>query len=158
MEKPDMERTDHGSTDRDISDQRELLKIVIQDTRFMLIQTILGHPQQFPSLKEIVYANPSKSQSTIRNHLDRLIEHNIVTTEQLPKEERSRDLPYQFYRLTEEGRTFLERHDLLRSEEAMQELNSVTEKTPVIVKYEEAPRPDRGQSDERRLPGTPVSD
>jgi len=158
MEKLDMERTDHGSTDRGISDQRELLKIVIQDTRFMLIQTILGHPQQFPSLKEIDYANPSKSQSTIRNHLDRLIEHNIVTTEQLPKEERSRDLPYQFYRLTEEGRTFLERHDLLRSEEAMQELNSVTEKTPVIVKYEEAPRPDRGQSNERRLPGTPVSD
>jgi predicted ArsR family transcriptional regulator len=101
--------------------------------------------------------NPSKSKSTIRNHLDRLIEHNIVTTEQLPKEGRSRDLPYQFYRLTEEGRTFLERHDLLRSEEAMQELNSVTEKPPVIVKYEEAPRPDRDQSDERRLTGTPVA-
>lgn len=125
-----------------IENHRNLLKLMIQDTRFMLIQTILGHPQQLPSLKEIDFANPSVSKSTIRNHLNKLVENGIVTVEWLDKDERSQDLPYKFYRLSDKGRIILEYHNLLNSELTLKESYSMTNKTPDIIKYENAPRPD----------------
>lgn len=126
----------------DADDARELLNLVTQKTRFVLIQNVVAHPEGMPSLKELVYANPSKSKSTIRNHLDKLIEAGVVETVELPRDERQRDLPHKFYRLTESGREFLERHDLLRAEETLEEMHSMLEKTDEIRKYADAPRPD----------------
>lgn len=125
---------------------RDLLNLVTQNTRFVLIQNVVAHPEGMPSLKELVYANPSKSKSTIRNHLDKLIEAGVVETVELPKDERQRDLPHKFYRLTESGREFLERHDLLRSEGTLEEMHSMLEKTDDIRKYVQAPRPDDSTS------------
>jgi DNA-binding transcriptional ArsR family regulator len=120
---------------------RELLNLVTQETRYVLIQNIVAHPKEMPSLKELAYANPSKSKSTIRNHLDKLIEADVVEAVHLPKEERSRDLPHRFFRLTGAGRGFLENHDLLKAEETLKEMHSMLEKTDEIQKYAEAPRP-----------------
>lgn len=126
---------------------REWLDLVTQKTRFVLIQDIVAHPKEMPSLKEFVYANPSKSKSTIRNHLNKLIDAGVVETVELPKDRRQRDLPYRFYRLTESAREFLEDHDLLRAEETLKEMHSMLEKTPEIQKYIEAPRPDEEADD-----------
>ena len=56
-----MSTPDHpaGGIDR----VRERLNVVTQETRFSLVQDILGHPAQLPTLKELDYVNPSKSQT-----------------------------------------------------------------------------------------------
>lgn len=127
---------------------RDLLNLVTQETRYVLIQNIVAHPKEMPSLKELAYANPSKSKSTIRNHLNKLIDANVVEAVQLPSEERQRDLPHRFFRLTENSRDFLERHDLLRAEDTLKEMHSMLEKTDEIQKYMEAPRPTKSKNDD----------
>lgn len=132
-----------------VAERRDTLKTVVQDTRFTLIQNILGHPVQEPSLKELDFVNPSKSKSTIREHLNKLVDNGVVEKTELSKERRSRDLPRQFYRLTREGREFLETQGLLQAEETLRELYSRVEKPQHIKDYEEAPRPNgRGDSEE----------
>jgi len=122
---------------------RERLNVVTQETRFSLIQDILGHPAQLPTLKELDYVNPDKSQTTIRQHLQKLVTEGIVEEVALPKDQRQNDLPYKFYGLSEEGREFLDEHGLLRAEETLGEIYSTIEKTETIQRYETAPRPDR---------------
>jgi len=62
-----MSTSDH--TPSDLESVRERLNVVTQETRFSLLQDILGHPSELPTLKELDYVNPSKSQTTIRQHL-----------------------------------------------------------------------------------------
>ncbi len=122
---------------------RKRLNVVTQETRFSLIQDILGHPEQLPTLKELDYVNPSKSQTTIRQHLQELVNVGIVEAVALPKGQRQNDLPYKFYGLSEDGRAFLKEHGLLRAEETLTELYTTIEKTDTIQRYETAPRPVR---------------
>ena len=67
----------------DLDTVRGRLNVVTQETRFSLIQDILGHPSGLPTLKELDYVNPSRSQTTIRQHLQRLVEAGIVSADQL---------------------------------------------------------------------------
>ncbi len=122
---------------------RGRLNVVTQETRFSLIQDILGHPAQLPTLKELNYVNPSKSQTTIRQHLEKLVTEDILEVVSLPKDQRQNDLPYKFYGLSEDGRAFLEDHGLLRAEEMITEIYSCVDKTEAIQRYETAPRPER---------------
>ena len=126
-----------------IDQVRERLNVVTQETRFSLIQDILGHPAQLPTLKELDYVNPSKSQTTIRQHLQELVNENILEKASLPKDQRQNDLPYTFYGLSEDGREFLAEHGLLRAEETLTEIYNSVEKTETIQRYETAPRPER---------------
>ena len=129
-------------TERSVDENRELLNLVTQETRFTLIQNVVAHPEGMPSLKELVYANPSKSKSTIRNHLEKLINAGVVETVTLPDKQRKRDLPYRFYRLTDSAQEVLKAHDLLRAEDTLKRMHSMLEKTPEIERYVNAPRPD----------------
>lgn len=136
-----MSRTD--ASPAEIERERRRLDVVTQETRFALLQDLLGHPEGLPSLKELDYVNPSKSRSTIHGHLQTLIEAGVVEAATLSDDRRSRDLPYTFYGVTEAGREFLDRHDLLRAEETLREIYDRVEKTEEIERYERAPRPDR---------------
>ncbi len=129
-------------TPSEFDSTRERLNVVTQETRFSLVQDILGHPSGLPTLKELDYVNPSKSQTTIRQHLQRLVDAGIVEEVLLPEERRRNDLPYKFYGLSEFGRQFLEEHKLLRAEETLQEIYDRIEKTAQIERYENAPRPE----------------
>jgi DNA-binding transcriptional ArsR family regulator len=145
-----------GFETNEVEQRLESLRAVVQDTRFTLIQNILGHPAQEPSLKELAYVNPDKSKSTIREHLGKLVDYGIVEKTELRKERRTRDLPHQFYQLTGGGHKFLKEQGLLGAEKTLQELYSRVEKPEHIVRYEEAPRPRKGdtsesQADERLL-------
>lgn len=126
-----------------IERERQRLDVVTQETRFALLQDLLGHPEGLASLKELDYVNPSKSRSTIHGHLQTLIEAGVVEAATLPEDRRSRDLPYTFYGVTEDGRAFLDRHGLLRAEETLREIYARVEKTDEIERYERAPRPER---------------
>jgi len=134
--------------DSTIESQRQRLNVVTQETRFVLIQNILSHPQQLPTLKELDYVNPSKSKSTIREHLEVLIENGIVAERTLPKDERKRDLPWRFYSLTDLGRDLFEEMNLLGAEDTLQEMYEMLETTDEIEKYAQAPRPGNESEDE----------
>lgn len=92
-------------------------------------------------MKELDYVNPSKSQTTIRQHLQVLVDAGIVEEMLLPKDQRSNDRPYKFYGLSDDGRAFLQEHKLLRARDTLRAIYGQVEKTNTIERYENAPRP-----------------
>ncbi|MFC5973928.1 helix-turn-helix domain-containing protein [Halomarina salina] len=136
-----MSTSDHPPSD--LESVRERLNVVTQETRFALLQDILGHPSELPTLKELDYVNPSKSQTTIRQHLQQLVDAGIVEEVLLPEDRRRNDLPYKFYGISESGRQFLDEHKLLRAQDTLREIYDRVEKTDDIERYETAPRPER---------------
>lgn len=136
-----MSTSDHPPSD--LESVRERLNVVTQETRFALLQDILGHPSELPTLKELDYVNPSKSQTTIRQHLQQLVDAGIVEEALLPEDRRKNDLPYKFYGISESGRQFLEEHKLLRAQDTLREIYDRVEKTDDIERYETALRPER---------------
>ncbi|MCG1004752.1 MULTISPECIES: helix-turn-helix domain-containing protein [Halobacterium] len=122
---------------------RERLNVVTQETRFALLQDILGHPSELPTLKELDYVNPSKSRTTIRQHLQQLVDAGVIEEVLLPEDRRKNDRPYKFFGISESGRQFLEEHKLLRPQDTLREIYDRVEKTEDIKRYETAPRPER---------------
>lgn len=136
-----MSTSDHPPSD--LESVRERLNVVTQETRFALLQDILGHPSELPTLKELDYVNPSKSQTTIRQHLQQLVEAGIAEEVLLPEDRRQNDLPYKFYGISESGRQFLAEHKLLRAQDTLRKIYDRIKKTDDIKRYETAPRPER---------------
>jgi DNA-binding MarR family transcriptional regulator len=133
--------TDLGTNDA--AGTRELLRFVTQQTRFTLINNILQHPDQLPSMYELEECNPSVSDATVYKHVQKLIDAGIVEAITLPDDERKQGYPWKFYRLTDDGREFLESHNLLQAEATLQRIyETVADKPEKMVKYENAPRPD----------------
>lgn len=119
------------------------LNLVTQETRYQIILSIIAHPKQLPTLKELAWAHPKiNNRSTIHEHLQKLIEAGVVDEFILSEENQGRDLPYKFYGLTKEGREFVEAHNLIPQEELLQNLYARINKPEEIERYEEAPRPD----------------
>ena len=122
---------------------RELVHFVTQQTRFALINNILQHPQQLPSMYELEELNPSVSEATVYKHIQKLIDAGIVTEVALEDGQRRQGYPWKFYGLTDDGRDFLEAHNLLAAEETLQQIyQTISDKPEKMVKYENAPRPD----------------
>jgi len=136
-----MSTSDHPPSD--LESVRERLNVVTQETRFALLQDILGHPSELPTLRELDYVNPSKSQTTIRQHLQQLVDAGIVEEVLLPEDRRQNDLPYKFYGISESGRQFLDEHKLLRAQDTLREIYDNVEKPDEIKRYETALRPER---------------
>jgi DNA-binding transcriptional ArsR family regulator len=136
-----MSTSDHRPSD--LESVRERLNVVTQETRFSLLQDILGHPAELPTLKELDYVNPSKSQTTIRQHLQQLVDAGIVEEVLLPEDRRQNNLPYEFYGISKGGRQLLGEHKLLRAQDTLREIYDRVEKTDDINRYETAPRPER---------------
>ncbi|MFC7237710.1 PadR family transcriptional regulator [Saliphagus sp. GCM10025317] len=133
--------TDLGTTDG--MEARELVHFVTQQTRFALINNILQHPDQLPSMYELEALNPSVSDATVYKHIQKLIDADIVKEVALDDDDRRQGYPWKFYGLTDEGRDFLEAHNLLAAEETLQRIyETISEKPEKMVKYENAPRPD----------------
>ena len=122
---------------------RELIHFVTQQTRFALINNILQHPEQLPSMYELEELNPSVSNATVYKHIQKLIDEGIVKEVPLDDDQRRQGYPWKFYGLTEEGRGFLNDHNLLAAEETLQQIyETISDKPEKMVKYENAPRPD----------------
>ncbi|RQG97096.1 winged helix-turn-helix domain-containing protein [Natrarchaeobius chitinivorans] len=122
---------------------RELVHFITQETRFALISNLLQHPEGLPSMYELEQLNPSVSEATVYKHVQKLIDAGIVEEVTLPDDERRQGYPWKFYRLTDDGRTFLDDHNLLAAEETLQRMyETISDKPEKMVKYENAPRPD----------------
>lgn len=132
--------TDLGAPDG--METRELVHFVTQQTRFALITNILQHPEQLPSMYELEELNPSVSDTTVYKHIQKLIDAGIVKEVALDDADRRQGYPWKFYGLTDEGRAFLEEHNLLAAEETLQRMyETISDKPEKMVKYENAPRP-----------------
>ena len=128
----------------DPTEARELVHFVTQQTRFSLISDILGHPQQLPSMYELEELNPSVSEATVYKHIQKLIDAGVVKEVALEDGQRRQGYPWKFYGLTDDGRAFLEAHNLLAAEETLQQIyQTISDKPEKMVKYEHAPRPDK---------------
>ncbi len=129
----------------DATGTRELVHFVTQETRFALLANVLGHPEGMPSMYELEQLNPSVSEATVYKHVQKLVDAGVLEDVALPEDERRQGYPWKFYRLTDEGRTFLERHNLLAAEETLGRMyESISDKPGKMVKYENAPRPSVG--------------
>lgn len=127
------------------AETRELLHFVTQETRFTIVSNILQHPEQLPSMYELEQLNPSVSEATVYKHVQKLIEAGIVEEVTLPEDERRQGYPWKFYGLTDEGRSFLEHHNLLEAEETLRRIyETISDKPEKMSKYETAPRPSSG--------------
>ena len=126
------------------TDTRELLHFLTQRTRFAIVSNILQHPKGLPSMYELEQLNPSVSDATVYKHVQKLVDIGIVEEVTLPEDERRQGFPWKFYGLSEAGRTFLEAHNLLAAEETLQRMyETISDKSEKMVKYENAPRPER---------------
>ena len=101
---------------------RKLTHFVTQQTRFALINNILQHPEQLPSMYELEELNSSVSDATVYNHIQKLSDAGIVKEVVLGDDQRRQGYPWKFYGLTDEGREFLEEHNLLAAEETLQQI------------------------------------
>jgi DNA-binding transcriptional ArsR family regulator len=134
---------DAGSSVGDDTTSRELVHFITQQTQFSLISDILAHPQRLPSMYELEKLNPSVSDATVYKHIQKLIDAGIVEEVALDDNQRRQGYPWKFYGLTEEGREFLEEHNLLAAEETLQQIyDTISNKPEKMVKYENAPRPE----------------
>jgi predicted transcriptional regulator len=130
-----------GNSDR--TEIRELVHFVTQQTRFALITDILAHPTQLPSMYELEELNPSVSKATVYKHIQKLIAAGVVKEVALEDGQRRQGYPWKFYGLTDDGRAFLEEHNLLAAEETLQQIyDTISDKPEKMVRYEYAPRPE----------------
>lgn len=127
-----------------IADRRERLNVATQQTRFDIVQNIIAHPSQLPTLKELEYFLEGVRKSTIRNHIDKLVDAGVIARVELPRDDRKRDLPHVFYGLTESGREDLAAIGLLETEDILQEATLRTQVPDDVEQYMTAPRPEWG--------------
>jgi predicted ArsR family transcriptional regulator len=81
------------------------------------------------------------SDPTIYKHIQKLIDAGIVTEVVLDDGERRQGYPWKFYGLTDEGREFLEEHNLLAAEATLQQIyETISDKLEKMLKYKNIPR------------------
>ena len=122
------------------AEQQRLFKLLSQDTRHLIIQELLGHPDHLMSLAELEYMT-GKSQAAIKDQLETLTEAGILACYTYEPSEEKRDLPSKFYGFTERGVEILHDYKYLRGLPVARALYENTRKTEKIERHEAAPRP-----------------
>lgn len=111
-------------------------------TRANIIGTIVGHPKDAPSKKELAYYNPSVAASTLTEHLNRLEAVGLIEAIERERKGLERGQPYRFFQLTEAARELFDRNNLF-DREAYRALFAEVEKTDEIEAAESVERPER---------------
>jgi ribosomal protein S14/DNA-binding HxlR family transcriptional regulator len=131
----------HDAADDSTLDEWEALRTVTQETRAGILADIVGHPKGMASVRELDHSNPRVERSAIEEHLRTLVNAGVVAKEQLPVGERSRDLPYTFYRVTDAARDLFDRNRIF-DRETWRDQYARVEKPDDVVAAEKADRPD----------------
>lgn len=134
------ERSRGGKTDP-FEEQRRMYDLLSQETRHLILQNILGHPEHLVSLDELDYMIP-KSKGAIGDQLDNLIEAGILAEYYSESNDGKRDLPTQFYGCTEYGVGILDEYNYLQGLPVARALYDNTRKSDKIRRHENASRPD----------------
>lgn len=127
--------------DGPFAEQRRIFDLLSQETRHLIIQFVLGHPDHLPSLAELDHAMP-KSKAAIKDQLDRLTDEGLLAEYHYEPSESKRDLPATFYGPTERGVEILYDYKYLRGVPVIRSLYDHMKKPENIQRHEDAPRPD----------------
>ncbi|NHN64267.1 hypothetical protein G9463_13305 [Haloarcula sp. JP-Z28] len=122
-------------------EQRQIYDLLSQETRHLILQFILGHPEHLPSLDELAYMMP-KNKAAIRDQLEVLSDNDIIDCYRYPPNEDARDLPSQFYGLTEHGVEILYEYNYLRGLPVARALYENTRLSEKAQRHRDAPRPE----------------
>ncbi|GGC71135.1 hypothetical protein [Haloferax sulfurifontis] len=122
-------------------EQRQIYDLLSQETRHLILQFILGHPEHLPSLDELAYMMP-KNKAAIRDQLEVLTDNDIIDCYRYPPNEDTRDLPSQFYGLTEHGVGILYEYNYLRGLPVARALYDNTRLSEKAQRHRDAPRPE----------------
>ena len=122
-------------------EQRQVYELLSQETRHLVLQYILGHPEHLPSLDELAYLIP-KNKAAIRDQLGVLTDAGLIEQYDHPPNEESRDLPSQFYGLTERGVRVLDEYNYLRGLPVARAIYENTRLTEKAKRHRDAPRPE----------------
>lgn len=125
--------------------QRAVQRYLSQETRHNILQVILGHPAHLVSVTEFDYYI-SKSRSTISEQLADMARHEILAQYHHEPNAEVRDIPADFWGLTEFGVSLLEEYNYLRGLPIMRAAHDATHKTETVERHENAPRPDLPES------------
>jgi len=121
---------------------RELVHFVTQQTRFALVNNILQHPEQLPSMYELEELNPSVSGRPSK-HIQKLIDAGIVREVPLDDDQRRQGYPGSSTASQRRARPSSTNTISLAAEKPS---NRSTRPSPTSPrrwsKYENAPRPD----------------
>ncbi|QLH81286.1 hypothetical protein [Halosimplex pelagicum] len=120
--------------------QRTVQRYLSQETRHNILQVILGHPAHLVSVTEFDYYIP-KSRSTISEQLEDLATHEILMQYHYEPNAEVRDVPADFWGLTEFGVSLLTEYNYLRGLPIMRAAHDATHKTETVQRHEDAPRP-----------------
>lgn len=120
--------------------QRRAHRFISQETRYHIIQAILGHPDHLVTLDELEYLVP-KNRSTIREHLDRLAEKDIVAKQSYDGDDGGQAVPRDFWGFTRYGITLIDEYDYLRNVPVLRALQDNLYLTEKIERHRNAPRP-----------------
>lgn len=127
-----------------IEKQRRAHQFLTQETRYHIIQAVLGHPRYLATLDELEYLVP-KNRSTIREHLDRLAEKQVMMKYKYRGDEGERHDPREFWGFTSYGITLLDEYSYLRYVPVLRALQENLYLTKKIKRHQDAPRPDLPQ-------------
>ena len=131
-----------GSTGEGVLDEFAALKAVTQETRANLIADMVGHPEGMVSIPEFNHLNPDIERSAISEHLTKLQEVGVVAKAEIEVGERSRDLPYAFFYITDAGRDLFDRNNIF-DPDVWQDTYEKVAKPPEIKQIERMDRPSR---------------
>lgn len=135
-----MSDTARDAFDDPFGEQREMLELLSQDTRHLIIQCLLGHPHHLASLAELAYMI-QKNEGTILDQLDTLQEAGLLDVYVHEPNESARDLPSRFWGPTERGVEILYEHNFLRGGPIARAVYEETRKSEKVKRHETAPRP-----------------
>lgn len=138
---PDGSPDPFGSKDPlPLEKQQRAHRFISQETRYHIIQAILGHPDHLVTLNEFKYLIP-KNRSTIRDHLDRLAEKNIVVKQSYDGDDGGQGIPRDFWGFTAYGITLLDEYNYLRYVPVLRAVQDNLYLTEKIERHRNAPRP-----------------
>ena len=124
-----------------IEKQRRAHQFLTQETRYHIIQAVLGHPKHLATLDELEYLVP-KNRSTIREHLDRLAEKQVVAKYKYRGDEAGQNDPKVFWGFTSYGISLLDEYSYLRYVPVLRALQENLYLTKKIKRHQDALRPD----------------
>ncbi|QCJ45997.1 ArsR family transcriptional regulator [Haloprofundus sp. MHR1] len=123
------------------AEQRRMRELLSQETRYLIIQLILGHPAHLVSLAELDYMI-SKNEAAILDQLERLREVSLLNAYVHKPNASTRNLPSKFWGPTERGVEILYEHNFLRGVPIARAVYEETKKSERVLRHEGAPRPD----------------
>jgi len=131
-------RTDLGTAEG--IESREPVHFVTQQTRFALINNILQHPEQLPSMYELEELNPSVSDATVYKHIQKLIDAGIVKEVALDDDQRRQgDIPGSSTASQRRAGPSSTNTISPREETLQQIYETISDKPEKMVKYENSP-------------------